>query len=179
VSTIATERLDLVRFTPELIDAVLGERRDEAERAGGFRMPDGWPSDRERGFLRYRLKQMTDDAEHAEWLVRAVVLREAGRPMVGHAGFHGKPGTNESRRPDAVEMGYTIFEPYRGRGLATEAILGLMSWARDERGVGGFVLSIAPDNVPSLRIAAKLGFAETGRHWDEVDGEELEFQRDA
>ena len=72
-------------------------------------------------------------------------------------------------------MGYTIFEPHRGRGLATAAVMALMDEARS-RGIHRFVLSISPQNAPSLRIAEKLGFVESGRHWDEEDGEELEFE---
>ena len=37
--------------------------------------------------------------------------------MIGHAGFHGPPGTNSAGAPAAVEFGYTILAPYRGHGL--------------------------------------------------------------
>ena len=37
--------------------------------------------------------------------------------MIGHAGFHGQPGVNGKQDPEAVELGYTIFEPYRGQRL--------------------------------------------------------------
>jgi RimJ/RimL family protein N-acetyltransferase len=121
---------------------------------------------------------MREDASTQEWLVRAIVLRRAGRPMVGHAGFHGHPGVNAARLPDAVELGYTVFEPFRRQGYATEAVRGLIRWAHDERGIRRFLASVAPANAPSLAIVAKLGFAEIGRHWDPEDGDELEFQLD-
>jgi RimJ/RimL family protein N-acetyltransferase len=31
-------------------------------------------------------------------------------------------------------------------------------------------------NEPSLAIARRFGFVEIGRHWDDEDGEELEFE---
>ena len=128
----------------------------------------------EADFFRLRLGQMKRDPSLQEWLVRAAILRES-REAVGHAGFHGKPGTNGTQDPDAVEVGYTIYEPYRGRGLATETAQALIDWAREEHGIRRFIFSIAPDNEPSLAIARKLGFVQTGEQWDE-DGLELVFE---
>ena len=69
-----------------------------------------------------------------------------------------------------------MFEPFRRRGYATEAVEGILAWARDERGVRQFVASISPGNVPSLALVRRLGFRETGRQWDDEDGEELVFE---
>jgi ribosomal-protein-alanine N-acetyltransferase len=99
--------------------------------------------------------------------------------MIGHAGFHGPPGVNGVRKPDAVEVGYTIFAPYRGKGYATEAATALIEWARDERGVCRFIASVAPGNAPSLAVVRKLGFTQSGTVWDEEDGEELVFALEA
>ncbi len=120
---------------------------------------------------------MRDDPEVEEWLVRAVVLRpDAG--VVGHAGFHGPPGVNALAKPGFIEIGYTVFAPFRGRGYATEAAFALMGWARARDGVEGFVASVAPENEPSLAIVRKLGFVHTTAVWDEEDGEELVFELD-
>jgi len=118
---------------------------------------------------------MKQDPSLQEWLVYAVVLRDS-REAVGHAGFHGRPGTNGKQDPEAVEIGYTIYEPYRGRGLATEAAAALIRWAREEHGIRRFIFSIAPGNEPSLAIARKLGFVQTGEQWDDEDGLELVFE---
>jgi [ribosomal protein S5]-alanine N-acetyltransferase len=39
------------------------------------------------------------------------------------------------------------------------------------------VLSISPDNTPSLRLAAALGFKKIGSHVDEDDGVEDIYER--
>jgi RimJ/RimL family protein N-acetyltransferase len=173
---IRTERLELAPMSAPFLDALLGDRRDEAERIGRLVLPDGWPDDHDARFLRFRLDQLRRDPEVEPWLVRAVVLPDGERPMVGHAGFHGPPGVNGARRADALEVGYTVFEPFRGRGFATEAVTGLVRWGRDEHGVRTFVASVGPWNAPSLRVVEKLGFRQVGTQWDEEDGEELVFE---
>jgi RimJ/RimL family protein N-acetyltransferase len=174
---ISSPRLELVSMSPAFVDALLGDRRDEAERLLSAALPDDWPDAHDARFLRMRLDQMERDPGKQPWLVRAVVLEDSGRRMIGHAGFHGPPGVNGVEKPRAVELGYTIFPPFRGRGYATEAALALMRWAQEEHEISEFVASVAPDNQPSLSIVRKLGFVETGEQWDEEDGLELVFER--
>ena len=120
---------------------------------------------------------MTKDPARLEWLPRAIVARRRrGRPTIGHIGFHGPPGVNGPSRPDALEVGYTIFKPYRRRGYATEAVAGLLEWARERHGIHDFVASVGPQNVPSLALVRRFGFRQTGRQWDDEDGEELVFE---
>ena len=162
-------------LSPAFLEALLAHRLDDAGALAGTVVPAGWPDDHDRRFLELRAAQMHDEPARQQW-VRAVVLRQPDRPMVGHAGFHGPPGTNGARKPGALELGYTIFEPFRGRGYATEAATALMAWARAAHGVRHFIASVSPDNAPSLAVVRKLGFVETGRQWDEEDGEELVFE---
>jgi [ribosomal protein S5]-alanine N-acetyltransferase len=176
VTPIRSKRLELVSLSPEFIDALLAGRRDEAEAEAGITLPEGWPDRHDAGFLRIRAEQMRRDPGEREWLVRAITLPQNGRPMIGHIGFHGKPGINGPRRKGALEVGYTVLEPFRGRGYATEAVETMLAWARGEHGITHFVASVAPANAPSLAIIRKLGFEQTGTQWDEEDGEELVFE---
>jgi RimJ/RimL family protein N-acetyltransferase len=174
--SIRSERLELVSISPDFIDALLAERRSDAEAAATLTLPDDWPDAHDRGFLNFRLRQMRERPEIQEWFVYAVVLPEGERPMIGHAGFHGPPGVNSVKAADAVEVGYSVFEPYRRRGYATEVVRALMGWASREHGIRRFIASISPDNEASLALARRLGFKHIGQHWDEEDGEELEFE---
>ena len=176
MASIRSERLELVSLSPDFIDALLAERRSDAEAAATLTLPDDWPDAHDRGFLNFRLRQMRERPEIQEWFVYAVVLPEGERPMIGHAGFHGPPGVNAIKAPDAVEVGYSVFDPYRRRGYATEVVRTLIDWASREHGIHHFVASISPGNEPSLALVRRLGFKHTGQHWDEEDGEELEFQ---
>src|SRR5438132_1807630 len=176
MASIRSERLELVSISPDFIDALFAERRRDVEEAAALRLPDDWPDAHGRGFLNFRLRQMRERPEIQKWFVYAVVLPEGDRPMIGHAGFHGPPGVNAVKAPDAVEVGYSVFEPYRRRGYATEVVRALIDWASREHGIRRFIASISPENEASLALVRRLGFQEIGRHWDEQDGEELEFE---
>ena len=175
VPVIHSPRIDLVSMSPGVLEALLDGRREQARALLGTRIADGWPDRHDHGFLRMRLGQMREDASTQRWLVRAMVRRR-GRAMIGFAGYHGPPGVNGPGLGDAVEIGYRVFPPYRGRGYATEVAQALVAWA-GEQGVARVVASIGPDNTPSLAIARRLGFVQTGEQWDEEDGLELVFER--
>ncbi|MEX0684134.1 MAG: GNAT family N-acetyltransferase [Dehalococcoidia bacterium] len=140
-------------------------------------MPTDWPDAHDARFLRLRLEQLLADPAAAEWFARAIVLRaDPARPTIGHIGYHGPP------KDGAVELGYTIFVPWRGCGYATEAAKAMIEAAKAmiesarSRGVGRYILSIAPENAPSLAIAKRLGFKRTGEQMDEEDGLEYMFE---
>ncbi len=175
---ITSDRLELVLLSPQAIEALLEGRRADAERELDAAIPGEWPDDHDARFLRFRQRQLERAPQAEAWLVRAVILREPVRRMVGHAGFHGQPGMNGKQDPAAVELGYTIFPQYRGHGLATEAARALMDWAATDQGIRRFIASVSPDNAPSLAIVRKLGFVQTGEQWDDEDGLELVFERE-
>jgi len=175
VAAIVAPRLELVSMSPGFVGALLDGDRDRAATLIGFELPEDWPDDNTQGFLRMRHGQMQREPETQQWLGRALVLRGSGT-MVGYAGFHGPPGSNALEKGDAVELGYTVFPAFRGRGYATEAAQALMRWAREEHGITAFVASVSPGNEPSLAVVRKLGFVHVGERMDDVDGLELVFE---
>jgi [ribosomal protein S5]-alanine N-acetyltransferase len=160
-------------MTPAFIEAVLDDCRDEAAALLDVELPAEFPRDGERGFLEYRLRQMREDERFETWCPNVVVLEGQ---MIGHAGYHGPPGSNSAQNPDAVEFGYTIYPQWRGKGYATQAAMTLMDLAEERAGIRHFVLSVSPENDPSLAIVRKLGFVKTGEHMDEEDGLEHVFE---
>ena len=159
-------------MTPEFLEAVLDGDRDRAAQVLAVELPEDVVREGARRFFELRLRQMREDPRFLEWCPHAVVLEGT---MIGHAGYHGPPGVNAKQNPDAVEIGYTIEEPYRGRGYATAAATELLRRA-EERGIRHFVACTAPDNEPSLAIIRRLGFTQTGEAMDEEDGLELVFE---
>jgi [ribosomal protein S5]-alanine N-acetyltransferase len=170
---ILTERLRLVLISDEMCAALIDGDRAEAERLLGAAIPAWYPDDRELvGYLPRQLKRLREMPERAAWMARFLVVSD-GAECAGHAGFHGPP-----EHSGRAEIGYTVFEPFRGRGLATEACAALTAWAF-EQGERAVFLSIRPDNAASLAIAKKLGYLEVGSQDDPEDGLELVFERKA
>jgi [ribosomal protein S5]-alanine N-acetyltransferase len=165
--------IELRPMTPEFIEALLDGRREDAAALLKIEVPEEFPSEGERGFLTLRLRQMHENIRFQVWCPHAIVL---GGQMIGHAGYHGPPGINSLHAPEAVEFGYRIFPPYRGRGYATEAARMLMDLAEQRADIRHFVLSVGPTNEPSLAIVRKLGFIHVGERMDDEEGRELVFE---
>ena len=111
--------------------------------------------------------------------------------MVGHIGFHRGPlpldvalsdetfvGGREPDSAAAVEIGYTIFPEHRGNGYATEAVTGLVDWARRSAPIT-VLASVAEANEPSLRVLDRVGgFTSIGACTDDDGTPERVFRRD-
>ncbi len=160
-------------------DLVAG-RTASTERRLRIRLPDDFAR-RAHGLLRIRLRDVEKDPEARAWLLRLIVLRgqatrtvEGTYPVptaVGLIGFHGRPD-GQGR----AEVGYEVFEPFRRRGYAREAVAGLLAWATRRHGVYTFLAAIAPDNEPSMRLAIGMGFRQVGAQVDEEDGLEFVYE---
>jgi len=151
-----------------LLDAFVADDRDAIASLAPYAVPSNFPGeDERRNFVRFRRDQLRDDPARYPWSLRAIVLR-AERRMVGFVNFHGAPGTNDTSSPEAVELGWTVFDADQRRGYATETATRLMEWARQAHGIQRFISSTTPENAASLRVHQKLGFVPTG---EVVEGE--------
>ena len=169
VAPIRCDRFDLVWLSLPMVEALMKGDSSEVSRELDVKFPDGdWIEDMGRG-LAFRRDDMLRDPGVAPWMTRLIVLPD--RRVAGYANFHGAPDAE-----GVCELGYTVFDDYRRRGIATDAAQYMMRWARDEHGVRRFRLSISPENTPSLGMAQKLGFVRTGEQMDEIDGLELVFE---
>jgi ribosomal-protein-serine acetyltransferase len=73
-----------------------------------------------------------------------------------------------SRAGPVGEVGYWVRTDEAGRGIATEAVAGILEAAFEEVGMHRVVLRIAVGNRGSERIAEKLGFVQEGLLREEV-----------
>lgn len=82
--------------------------------------------------------------------------------VVGSTSFKGPP----DERGD-VEIGWGVNQNRRRRGYAFEATTAVLGWAARQPGVRAFSATIPDDNLPSQRLAEKLGMvrsSDTRRH---------------
>ncbi|GII67154.1 hypothetical protein Skr01_72390 [Sphaerisporangium krabiense] len=61
-----------------------------------------------------------------------------------------------------AEVGYGVHPAHRGRGHATEALMGLTEWMLTKGGLRRIELRANLDNAPSLRVAEKAGYTREG-----------------
>jgi [ribosomal protein S5]-alanine N-acetyltransferase len=135
-------------------------------------LTDYFLTDRARWVWRYRLDQIAADPADARWMHRLAVVADG--VVVGHAGFHGPPDA-----AGMVEIGYSVDPAHRRRGHARAALRELLRRAAAEPAVTTVRATISPDNTASLATIAGFGFTEVGTQWDDEDGLELVFERDA
>jgi len=175
---IETPRLILRTLPPAALAALKIGDRAQASRLIGCDLA-GFPDD-QLSIADVRLKDLQADPDYLPWSLRVMALKPSLR-FAGHFNFHTKPNADYLRElaPGAVEMGYFVLPEFRRQGLAEEAALGMMDWAARIHNVARFVVSISPDNAPSVAMARKLGFARIGSHIDEEDGYEDILARDA
>lgn len=93
------------------------------------------------------------------WVVEE---RATGRFVgdVGFADFH-----REMAPPlgDVPETGWALAPWAHGKGYATEAVRTMLAWGDAHLPAAETACIIDPDNAASLRVAARCGYAETGR----------------
>lgn len=92
---------------------------------------------------------------HGYWLA---VERVTGRP-VGQAGVL----TLEVDGAEEVSLGWILHRPFWRRCFATEAARGCLRYAFDTLGERYVIAPIRPENIPSQRVALKLGMEKEAR----------------
>lgn len=170
---IETDRL-MLRLVPLAGLAATAAKDEKAcHRLIGRNLPAAWFEDA--WVFDMRLNQWKGDPDYAPWSIRAIILKETGE-VAGSMNCHDKPQAfeHEGEAGLMIEMGYSIFEPFRRRGIASEAIQGLADVAR-AKGVRFLRLSISPGNEASQALAKKLGAVKIGTQIDDIDGLEEVF----
>lgn len=94
---------------------------------------------------------------HGNWTIR---LRDGGA-------YLGSIGVFDYRREleppfDAPELGWGVAPGFQGRGYAAEALTAALAWT-DRRLEGRTVCMISPENLASLKLAARVGYRPYAR----------------
>ena len=145
---ITTERLTLRALDPdrdvERLHAMCADF-DVARMTGSFAHP----------FSRFHAEAMIFLANARVSAGRdAVFAVDDGGGLVGTIGGHARPD-------GSVEIGYALARDAWGRGYATEAVQGLVRWAKARFTPDRFVACVFADNPASEAVLHKAGFART------------------
>ena len=143
----ATERLE---FRPMTLD----DLDDMAALLGDPVVMRYYPRPRDRAGARDWIT-WNQDLYESECLGMWVVRVRATGEFVGDCGLT----PQEVDGVTDVEVGYHVRAELQGRGYATEAAAACHAYARDVLGVRRLIAIIHPDNVPSQRVAEKIGLA--------------------
>ncbi len=142
-----TRRLLLRRSRPEDAETIAAYRSDpEVHRYQGWERtdPEG---------VRGEIEEMAGRKPGAPggWVQLSVEERDTGR-LVGDVGM--SPAEGE---PGVVKVGYTIAPAFQGKGYGTEAVAALAGYAFDMLGMEIVRAYASALNLPSHRVAEKVG----------------------
>ena len=153
-----TRRLRMVAANAQLISIDI-EGRAALANALGVQVPDNWPPDLyDRTTMQFALDELGDPAVRG-WSYWYLQLREPeGHELVGISGFKGRPDARGS-----VEISYSILSQFRRRGLATEAVSGLLGWAFRHPAVAQVTAETFPWLEQSLGVLRNCGFTFEGQ----------------
>lgn len=147
--TLATDRLTLTGHHPDDLDALAAMWAEPAV----YTMIGGVARSPEEVWLRLlRSIGQWQAFGYGSW-----VIRDADGTLVGEGGLM------EARRAidpplRLPEANWVLAPQAHGRGYAHEAMAAALAWA-DAQGIARTTCIIDPANTPSLRLAAKLGYA--------------------
>lgn len=155
VPVIETERLRLRGHELRDFDASAALWADE----NVTRFIGGKPSTREDSWGRFlRYVGHWQMVNHGFWLIED----KATGAFLGEGGF-GSFKREIEPRIEAPEQGWVIAPTAHGKGYGFEAMSAAVHWGEAFFGRTDFQCIIAPENHPSLALAAKLGYRETGK----------------
>jgi RimJ/RimL family protein N-acetyltransferase len=152
---LSTPRLTLVGADEALLRAELDSQEALAV-AIDSSVPAGWPPEHhERGVIEWILNALDTLAPNDPWRFYYIVLNDSST-LIGTCGFKQPPD-----KTGCVEVGYSVLEQYRCRGIASEAVMALMSLAF-AKGASEVAAETFPSLLPSLRVMQKCGMTDVG-----------------
>jgi len=128
----------------------------------GAAMPADWPpGEYDRAAMQFFLEQLTAGGREAAgwygWYALLKATDDTPRILVGSGGFMGPPTADGE-----VEMGYSIASDWRGKGLATELVGGLLQQAANTGMVRHVLAHTEANNLASQRVLLRNGFEAAG-----------------
>ena len=142
---IVTQRLRIVPLSDEEMERLIAGEPDPELRVAYTEMREA------------ALREPEERLWYTAWQLRLLETGEA----VGDLCFKGV--TPEGM----VEIGYGMYPAFQGRGLMTEAVKAMVSWALEQPRVRQIQAETDPGNRASQKVLQKAGFHPTGEMGEE------------
>lgn len=155
--TVTTPRLTLQALH---IDALklLNEDRNKFATHIGVNIPEHWPAADLVEALPFFIGLIEQNPDAYMWLVWISIETQSNN-IVGGIGFKGAPEADGT-----VEVGYDTAQIFRGKGYATEALIGITNWAMTQNNVLRVIAETEKSNIQSHRVLEKAGFQKSGEN---------------
>jgi RimJ/RimL family protein N-acetyltransferase len=161
-SELRTERLRIRRFRDDDLAGFVAYRSDaDTARYQGWDAP--YPIEQAQAFLQEMAA--LDPGTPGAWFQFAVEERASG-VLVGDLALH-----CDAEDPTTASLGFTLAPTRRGRGLATEAVGGLLGYACARLDACRVVATVDERNAPSIALLERLGFRRTATNATTFKGE--------
>jgi RimJ/RimL family protein N-acetyltransferase len=103
------------------------------------------------------LPNVTDKSKNYLYSTLWTAISKTENKMVGDLCIVGEPNADGE-----IEIGYGTYEEFQNKGFMTEAVRGLIEWAKTQAKVKYIIASTDKTNTASFKVLEKNGFIKIG-----------------
>jgi RimJ/RimL family protein N-acetyltransferase len=103
------------------------------------------------------LPNVADKSKNYLYSTLWTAISKVENKMVGDLCIVGEPNANGE-----IEIGYGTYDRFQNRGFMTEAVSGMITWAKTQPEVTAIIASTEKTNTASFKVLEKNGFIKTG-----------------
>ena len=108
-------------------------------------------------FERTILPHVADKSKNYLYSTLWTLISKKDNKMLGDLCFVGAPNADGE-----IEIGYGTYDIFAGKGFMTEAVGGMISWAKKQPEIHAIIADTEKQNTASFRVLEKNGFVKTG-----------------
>lgn len=157
---IQTDRLMLIPFTIEMMEAAVSSKR-KLEQATVYSVAEEYPSEDYKEILPFKIQRYRQYPEENKW--EGLIVHKENQKIMGDMGFR-----RSTDNPEELELGYSIVPVYQGQGYATEMAQAIISWGVTQTGIERIIASCDNDNQASIRVLEKAGMKKLGEQESKI-----------
>ncbi|SDX72974.1 GNAT family N-acetyltransferase [Flavobacterium degerlachei] len=108
-------------------------------------------------FAQTILPNVADKSKNYLYSTLWTAISKIDNKMVGDLCFVGEPNANGE-----IEIGYGTYDEFQNKGFMTEAVSGIIEWAKTESEIQSIIASTEKSNNASFKVLEKNGFIKIG-----------------